>query len=120
MSTVCHFCLCAIIGRLIHQTFGVKVLCHQITVNETKKDLHMWQLFVKYHNGKTLFISQILQSEYFNLHTDVSGFACVAVILSGSQQFFQQWRSFNKLRPAQNCHRFADDMKIFELRLIFH
>ena len=75
----------AFICWLINRTLGVSVPFHYVTLNEeTKKDLNMWQKFLRFHNGKTIFISQTLTSGDIQLYTDASKLACSAI-------FDKQW-----------------------------
>ena len=116
----------AFIRRLIDRTLGVSVPFHYVTLNEeAKKDLDMWQKFLRFHNGKTIFISQTLTSGDIQLYTDASKLACSAIF---NKQWFVvkfpiQWQSRNiaflELYPiVLALHIFG--IKMCNRHVIFH
>ena len=116
----------AFIRRLIDRTFGVSVPFHYVTLNqEAKKDLDMWQKFFRFHNGKTIFITQTLTSDDIQLYTDASKLACSAIL---DKQWFVvkfpiQWQSRNiaflELYPfVLALHIFG--IKMCNRHVIFH
>lgn len=70
----------AFLRRLINTMLGISNPFHYVTLNiEAKKDLVMWQKFLRFHNGKTIFKRDYMNSWQLNLHTDASHKACAAV-----------------------------------------
>jgi hypothetical protein len=77
--------------RLIDLTLGLKQPHHKRRLNkEAKADLAAWSVFVDSFNGKSLFISDKLESsETLNLFTDASNLGCGGYL--GSKWFAQEW-----------------------------
>lgn len=74
----------AFVRRLVNTTLGVKKPFHFVTLNEeARADIRMWFVFFKYHNGKTIFLSQVKESSVsLNLFSDACKKACAATFKS--------------------------------------
>ena len=74
----------AFVRRLIDTTIGIEKPFHYVTISsEAKADIRMWYHFMKYHNGKTLFLSPIAESSIsLNMYSDASKAACAATFQS--------------------------------------
>ena len=89
----------AFVRRLIGQTIGIKRPFHFVTLNlEAHADLNIWEVFLKNHNGKSIFLPQWEEnSESLNLYTDASSKACAAVFANSwfVITFPQSWSKKN-------------------------
>ena len=82
----------AFLRRLIDKTKGVRQLHHRLRIDkECRLDLGMWQVFLRYYNGRSFFLREVWESNTaLHLFTDAAkklGFGA----LFKSHWFFGAW-----------------------------